>query len=510
MKKQSFITGAIILMTANAISKILGAVFKIPLTYILKEEGMAVFNIAFEVYIMFLAFIISGLPFAISKLVAEASSRGQYGRAHKIVTVSAWLLIIIGVLGSAALYLGADFFALAMKEEKAVWAIRVISPSIFLVALGTPFKSYYQGVSNMLPTAASQVAESVVKLAAGYYLAVAFVNLGVERTAGGAIMGVTAGELVATALLIMVYLWERNKVYIKPEEEGTGEILKLLLSVALPLLCASVVSNLINVADTTLIRSRLLSAGFTQEKARFLYGAYTGYALTLFHLPVGILSTLGVSILPVIAGAIAVKNMNKARVATGICIRLTAILSLPCAVIMYMMSSEILSLLFHNTTSARMLMTVAPCVVMMCVSQIAGAILQSSGKIMLPFYNSLFGAAIKLSMSYYLVGMPEINIYGSAISSIAAFTIVMLLNLRSVGKHLRLKQNILAILIKPVLAAAVMALIMQLLRAPLAGIIGNGILYVFIICSLSCFAYGAMLFILKAVSVSEVRGILKG
>ena len=50
MKKQSFLTGAVILMIANAISKILGAVFKIPLTYILNEDGMAVFNIAFEVY----------------------------------------------------------------------------------------------------------------------------------------------------------------------------------------------------------------------------------------------------------------------------------------------------------------------------------------------------------------------------------------------------------------------------------------------------------------------------
>ena len=85
MKKQSFLTGALILMVANAVSKILGAVFKIPLTYILHEEGMAVYNIAFEVYIMFLSFIISGLPFAISKLTAESSSRGERARTYKIV-----------------------------------------------------------------------------------------------------------------------------------------------------------------------------------------------------------------------------------------------------------------------------------------------------------------------------------------------------------------------------------------------------------------------------------------
>ena len=100
------------------------AVFKIPLTYILNEDGMAVFNIAFEVYIMFLSFIISGLPFAISKMVAESNSRGEYSKTHRIVKISTILLVCIGIVGSVALYFGSPFFALAMKEEKAIYAIK--------------------------------------------------------------------------------------------------------------------------------------------------------------------------------------------------------------------------------------------------------------------------------------------------------------------------------------------------------------------------------------------------
>lgn len=509
MKNQSFLTGALILMIANAISKILGAVFKIPLTYILREEGMAVFNIAFEVYIMFLSFIISGLPFAVSKLVAESNSRKEYGRVHKIVSVSAVLLTAIGILGSAALYFGADFFALAMKEEKAVYAIKMISPSIFFVALGTAYKSYFQGVSNMIPTAVSQVAEAVLKLAAGYCLAVLFINAGIEKTAGGAIMGVTAGEIIATAILTLAYLWERRGAYIKSEGK-TKEILRELVSVALPLLCASVVSNAINVADTTLIRTRLLDAGFSAEEARFLYGAYTGYALTVFHLPVGILATLGVSILPIIAGALAVNNIKKARFATDMCIRLTIILSLPCAAVMFTMSGEILSVLFHNSTSAAMLSAAAPCVIAMCVSQISASILQSAGKIMLPFYNALIGSAVKLSMSYFLIACPQINIYGSAISSNAAFLIVMILNLTAIRRHLCLKQNITAIMIKPAGAAAVMTAVIYFVKRPILEAVGNGIAGLAAVCALSCAAYALVLFLTDAVSAGDVKKILKG
>lgn len=510
MKKQSFLTGAVILMIANAISKILGAVFKIPLTYILNEEGMAVFNIAFEVYIMFLAFIISGLPFAISKLVAESNSLGEYNRTHKIVRISTILLIVIGLAGSIALYIGAPFFALAMKEEKAVYAIRMISPAIFFVALGTGYKSYYQGVSNMIPTAISQVAESVIKLLAGYYLAVLFIRYGVERTAGGAIMGVTAGEIVATAILMLMYVLRRREKYTKTDSVSSREILRDLMSVALPLLCASVVSNAINVADTTLVRSRLLDAGFAPDEARFLYGAYTGYALTVFHLPVGILATLGVSILPVIAGAIAVNDEGKAQRATDIGIRLAIILSLPCGVVMYTMSSEILTVLFHNDASAKMLSVVAPCVVMMCVTQITSSILQSAGKIMLPFFYALIGSAVKLSLEWYLVGQHEINIYGSAIAAIAAYAVMVILNLLAVKKYLRLKQKFMEIIIKPVIAAAVMLCTVRFLYAPLSAYTGGGFVSLALISLAGCIAYGAVLLITDAVNVGEIRKILKG
>ena len=117
LKKQSFVAGAAILMAANAISMILGAVFKIPLTYILHEDGMAVFNVSFQVYIMFLAFVITGFPLAVSKSVAEAVSENKNERACNIVRISTLILCVIGAIGSVLLYFGADIFANAMKEE---------------------------------------------------------------------------------------------------------------------------------------------------------------------------------------------------------------------------------------------------------------------------------------------------------------------------------------------------------------------------------------------------------
>ena len=505
MKRQNIITGAVILMVANAISKILGAVLKIPLAYILKPEGMAVYNIAFEVYIMFLAFIISGLPFAISKLSAEASSLGEGYRERKIVSVSTWLLVIIGAVGTLILYVAAPFFAYAMKEEKAVYAIRMISPSVFFVALGTGYKSYFQGVSRMTPVAVSQVSESFIKLAAGYALALMFISYGTERTASGAIMGVTAGEIVATGILAGAYIFRKKESCVPSEKDNARGILKDIMYLALPLLCAAVVSNAIGIADTTLIRTRLLDAGLGADEARFLYGAYTGYALTVLHLPVGILATLGVSILPVVAGAYATGNIKKAETAADIGIRLSVVLSLPCAVGMFTMSGEILRLIFRDETAAMMLKTVAPCAVMMCAAQMSAAVLQSAGKIMTPFYNSLAGSLIKIVLGYILIGKADINIYGSAISAAAAYTIITVLNFISVRRALKMKLHIMAWVIKPAVCGAVMYGVIWLV-SPYFAAFGN-LIYLASVGTISCAAYFMALLLTGVVSVNEIKMI---
>ena len=394
MKKQSFVTGAIILMIANAISKILGAVFKIPLTYILKEEGMAIYNSAFQIYALFLSFVISGIPFAI----AEYSATHQKQKIKAVIKISTILLCGLGLTGSILLYFGAEFFAVAMKEERAAFAIRMLSPSVLMVALSCIYKNYFQGKGNMIPTAVSQVIESVIKLMAGYMLATMLIKCGALVAAGGAALGVSIGEIIATIVLYIAYKLCSNDM--KNIKADNTEIMDKIAAIAFPVLLASVLSSMLSVIDTSLLRKRLIDFGNSIEEARFLYGAYTGYALTVFHLPVGIMATFGVSILPVIAGALASGRVERAKKASVTAIKLNVILSLPCAVGIYFLGETVLYALFRNTSSALMLTMTAPCVVFLCVSQIAGAILNSAGKIMLSFWLAALSIVLKIILEF--------------------------------------------------------------------------------------------------------------
>ena len=102
--RQSFLKGTAILISANAISKILGAIFKIPLTYILQEEGMAIFNTALGVYSTLLTFVISGLPLALSRFMAEEYALKNYTTVKKCVRTGTLILCALGISGSLCLF----------------------------------------------------------------------------------------------------------------------------------------------------------------------------------------------------------------------------------------------------------------------------------------------------------------------------------------------------------------------------------------------------------------------
>ncbi len=506
MKRQNFLTGAIILAAANTISKILGAVFKIPLTYIIGEEGMAIYNTAFNIYIMFLAFVISGVPFAVSKLVSEYSSLKRNEMVRYTVKSANMILCITGLAGSAALYFGAEFFALALKEEKAVFAIKMIAPSVAFVAAGAGIRSYFQGVSNMIPTAVSQVVEAFVKLAAGYVLAKGLIEYGISAASGGAVLGVTIGEAVATALFILMYVFskkERGNV----EKEEKREVLRAIADIAVPLLFASVISSMLSVVETSVIRRGLILSGLDAEEARKVYGAYTGYAMTVFHLPAGILATMGVSLLPVIAGGFAANEERKVKIASFAAFKLTVMFSIPCAVVMFFLSSEILRILFGNDSSAQMLIMSAPCLAAMCTANILTSIIQSSGRIITSFVYLTAGMILKIIISVFT--MKVWGIYGviaaANISSVLVMAASMIITKKIIGLKFRISDTI----IKPVISAAVMCLIITLVKPAVTGYVRGVILQTGIICAVSVLAYIMTLFVTGALKYDKGIDIVR-
>ena len=157
LKKQTYLEGAATLIFANIVVKVIGALFKIPLANILEEEGMALFSTAYNFYTVLFVIATAGLPVAVSKMVSESIAKGKHKEVNRIFKAAVSLLSILGIIGAVILFFGAKAFANAAGSSGSYLGIIAISPAIFFVSVLSSFRGYFQGMSNMVPTAISEV-----------------------------------------------------------------------------------------------------------------------------------------------------------------------------------------------------------------------------------------------------------------------------------------------------------------------------------------------------------------
>ena len=97
-KKQSFLHGTALLALATAVVKVIGALYKIPLNAIIGEQGFGYYSTAYEIYTVLLMISTAGLPVAMSRMIAKASSLDHYRQVRKIYTVSRTIFLTLGLV----------------------------------------------------------------------------------------------------------------------------------------------------------------------------------------------------------------------------------------------------------------------------------------------------------------------------------------------------------------------------------------------------------------------------
>ena len=446
-KKQNFIQGAVILMAASLIVKVIGAFFQIPLQNLIGGEespAFGLFSAAYRIYTAMLVVSTVGLPAALSKMVAEATACGREREVHRIVRVAAGIFVPVGVLATAVLFFGAETFAGWIKNPDARLAVMAIAPSVLMVAILSVFRGYYQGRSNMVPTAVSQVIEAAGKLVVGLGLAFYAKQQGMDDpvVAALAVLGVTLGEVVAAAyMLVQAGLSRRRaeRVHILSDAvRPTRELAKTLLSLSIPITISSAVMSVTDLIDVALIAARLQSpaVGMTAEAATTAYGIYTG-TVNFFNLPQTLITALAVSVLPTIASARASQNFTKVSKTLSTALRLTMIITLPAGVGFLLLSGPILRIFYSVGVSVQG----GPLMAMLGVAVPAGALvavtnatLQAFGRIDLPLISMFLGGVVKMLGDYYLIGNPAFSILGAPISTAVCYWLIAMLNLFHIGR----------------------------------------------------------------------------
>ncbi len=463
------------------IAKMIGALYRIPLTNIIGAEGMGLYQMVFPLYTVLLTVSSGGLPVAISKIVAERRSQGDEAGARQVLLVSLLSLSVAGLVAGIAVVLFREKIALVQGNAKAAVPYLGIAPSLLFVAVISCFRGYYQGAQNMLPSALSQIIEQVVKLVAGLFFARILISRSLEWAVFGALTGVSLSELAAMLFLFVRFLFTDARYKKKSRIDASQvnfetaadmgapaayrvrtrkEVLKEVYRSAIPVTLGSLVMPMTQVIDSILVINLLMGLGYGSAEATQLFGLATGPVNSLINMPVVITLSLSVALLPKVSECFAKNDDPSADVSQTL--KFGFVIGLLSTLLLCFYARPILSVLYSKGLSAaqieagaRLLKIGGLSVLYVSILQVATSVLQAAGAPHRPALNLLYGAVLKVVFT--LVLLPIFGIDGAMAGTVLCYAATCMLDIASMKKFVSPALKFREFLLAPVLSAVVFA-----------------------------------------------------
>lgn len=468
MTKQSFIRGAMILLIAGIVNRILGFIPRITLPRIIGAEGVGIYQLSYPFLIVLLTFITGGIPLAIAKWIAEAESVGDKARVKRIFNTAMILSVSIALaLTSFMLLFAPLIIQYVIPEPRVYQSFLVMSPLLVIVGVSAVYRGYFQGKQNMVPSALSQTVETIIRIIFSLLLAYMLLPWGLHWGAAGAMIGVVLGELAGLAVMLLSYRHERNKRRSalasntnddtqpiaqdeviandqsshKQHDDNKSSnrkpsILSKLLALSIPVTGSKLVGSISYLLESIFTARSLAAAGIATGLATAQYGALQGMIMPLILLPTALTYSLAVSLVPSLAEAAAQKQYSTIHKRLHQSMRISLVAGAPFTIIMFLFAEPICELLYAHGEYAPMLQLIAPIGIFIYLQAPLQATLQALDKPGVALGNTFIGAFIKIGLIIWLASNPALGIKGALIAIAVNTVLVTLLHAFSVKRFI--------------------------------------------------------------------------
>ncbi len=528
-RKANFIVQGSILAAASIIVRIIGMLYRIPVTNIIGDVGNDYYSGAFEIYNIILLISSYSLPLAVSKLVAARVKLGQYRNAMRMFKGAMGFALVVGAMGALATFFGADLLATnIVHTPQSAPALKVLALAVFILAILGVLRGYFQGLGTMMPTAVSQIIEqvinAVVSIAAAGWLFKYGLNLDKEAGvadgtsaasygAAGSTMGTTAGALAGLLFLIIVMLMYNRVLQKRIKRDRNRRVMdyphlmKILVLTILPVILSTAIYNVNGIIDQGLFKFLMLEV---QKKDALevsqQWGMFTGKYKLLTNVPIAVASALSASTIPALTAARISGNTREMRKKTDGAIRMVMMVCIPSAVGLTALGGPIVQLLFPQggELSGKLFLYGSVSVVFYGLSTLTNGILQGIDQMRLPVIHAAVALVSHIILLVALVLLGKLDIYAVMIAYIFFAFVMCVLNGHAIRKHLRYRQEIKRTFVVPLVSSAIMGISAWLIYEFVHEILGNTVTLA-VCLPFAVLIYGIFVLLLQGLTEEELR-----
>lgn len=463
MKTQSIIKGALILTTANIITRVLGFVYRVYMSNVIGAEGMGLYQLIVPIYMLVWSISSSGFTTTISKLTAQENAKKEYGNIGRILKQSMAASFLISVFLAVVVYIFSNNIAVSiLKDSRAQVPLKVISLCFPFMAAGSCIRGCFLGMRQSNVPAASQVIEQLARMSVIFLLAKSFIPRGIEAAATAAILGTCAGEIISFLYVLFSYrlFKTKNRLNKKPVISPIKSLI-MIMTMALPLTANRVTGSLLSTVENIMIPEKLKAYGMTSVEAISSYGQLTGMAMPLLMFPSSLLTAISVSLVPAVSEAIAKRNTSSISKTLTKSMLFTLITGIGTAGLFVTFSDEIGLMIYNEVEIGPLLFQMGfICPFLYCQVTLSG-ILNGLGEQMFIFRNSLISSAINIFFIFFLI--PVYGIYAFTAGMFVSMMTVSLLAISKIITKTELAVDIVNSVIKPIICISASCLTARLI-----------------------------------------------
>lgn len=467
-QKNNLLRNASFLMIAALISKVIGLLYKSPLSEIVGEIGIGYYGLAQNAYLILLMIASFSIPQAVSKVIAERLAFKEYKNAQKFFRGAlAYTMILSGASALFCLF-GAKYM-IPSNQPGATLALQVLAPTIFLSGILGVYRGYFQAHSNMLPTSLSQIIEQILNAAVSIGAAWLFIHFFSDGTkegiakwgAAGGTVGTGAGVLIALLFMAAAYEVNRKQIARHVRADQTGkedsyrEIFRVLFLIVTPIIFSSFIYNINGYINGVMYSELAGRQGVNSEVVSTLYGEYSVYFLTIINIPLTLAGAAPTSMIPEVSALYAQHRRKAARRKIDEATQLSMFISIPAAVGLAVLAYPITRLLFPNTngTAGTLLLIGAVTIIFNTNSNVSNGVLQGIGKANLPMWNAAIALVINVGLLVALLQLTSLGIYAVLVATIVYSIVICILNDISMKKYIHYKNPWGTVYLCPLLAS---------------------------------------------------------
>lgn len=467
-QKNNLLRNASFLMIAALISKVIGLLYKSPLSEIVGEIGIGYYGLAQNAYLILLMIASFSIPQAVSKVIAERLAFKEYKNAQKFFRGALIYTMILS--GASALFclFGAKYM-IPSNQPGATLALQVLAPTIFLSGILGVYRGYFQAHSNMLPTSLSQIIEQILNAAVSIGVAWLFIHFFSDGTkegiakwgAAGGTVGTGAGVLIALLFMAAAYEVNRKQIARHVRADQTGkedsyrEIFRVLFLIVTPIIFSSFIYNINGYINGVMYSELAGRQGVNSEVVSTLYGEYSVYFLTIINIPLTLAGAAPTSMIPEVSALYAQHRRKAARRKIDEATQLSMFISIPATVGLAVLAYPITRLLFPNTngTAGTLLLIGAVTIIFNTNSNVSNGVLQGIGKANLPMWNAAIALVINVGLLVALLQLTSLGIYAVLVATIVYSIVICILNDISMKKYIHYKNPWGTVYLCPLLAS---------------------------------------------------------